>query len=244
MNEQHTPDELLSLTHEERAALAEDDAPQQVTEPEQRDVEELELRQDVTPVLTAAPVAVADNLQRVAAFEDEAQRQFEDGQITSAQYRDALARAADAREQVRWAQRKAELANDMKRQAEDNQWSAAVTDFMATTGAKIANSRAALIAFDEHVKAVTSNAAYAHLSDRAQLEKAFKSFTDDLNGTMGLKQRAAAYDDMGGRDGGGSGSARDFAALDRLASTDPMAYERAIGKLSPAEQEAYANFAG
>jgi hypothetical protein len=44
--------------------------------------------------------------------------------------------------------------------------------------------------------------------------------------------------------GGVGGSSRDFAALDRLASTDPMAYERAVGRLSPEQQEEYANFAG
>jgi hypothetical protein len=82
---------------------------------------------------------------------------------------------------VRWQQRKAELADDMKRQAEDRQWSAAVSDFMAGPGADIAKSRAALVAFDEFVKHVTADPANARLSDRAQLDKAFKLFNADMN---------------------------------------------------------------
>ena len=50
--EQPNIDELAGLTPEERAALAEDDAPP-AAEPEQPAAEQVELRHDPAPILTA-----------------------------------------------------------------------------------------------------------------------------------------------------------------------------------------------
>lgn len=236
-NEQLAP-ELEALTPEERALIAEGDtAPD--AEPEQPAAEHIELRNDPAPILTAkAPDQAHATLARCAEFEEEASRRFEEGEITAREYRDFLQRAADAREQARWDQRKAELASEMTQQAQDRAWYSEVDRFMATTGVQIARSHSAKIAFDEHVKAVTADPANHRLSDRAQLDKAYKLFMQDVGGALGVAQRAAAYDamgDQGGRAVGGS----DFAALDRLAETDPMAYERAVARMSPEEVDLY-----
>jgi hypothetical protein len=199
--------------------------------------ETVEFRADPALILTArAPDNAAAVLDRVDQFEELIQTQFEDGEITSQKYRDGLRQAAEKREEVNWAQRKAELAREMDEQAKETAWYREVDRFMSTTGAAIAKSEAVKIAFDEHVKAVTSDPANQNLSDRAQLEKAHKLFMADMGEAFGAPsaRQPASHGECSDMDGGGR-----FAALDRLAETDPMAYERAVAKMSEAEQAAY-----
>lgn len=157
-----------------------------------------------------------------------------DGEITAAEYRDGLRQAADAREELRWKQRKADLAREFTETAESNAWYSAVDKFMGTTGAGIAKNEAATIAFDQYVKKVTSDPANQKLSDRAQLEKAHKLFVADFGAAFGGPAHQPAGDGGRGDLGGGK-----YAALDRLAESDPMAYERALAKMSDAEQAEY-----
>jgi hypothetical protein len=123
----------------------------------------------------------------------------------------------------------------MDEQAKDGAWYREVDRFLSTTGAAVAKNEMTKTAFDRYVRAVTADPANQHLSDRAQLEKAHKLFVSDFGAASfgaGAHQPASdgARDDMGGGR---------FAALDRLAEADPMAYEQAYAKLSEAEQAAY-----
>ncbi len=102
---------------------------------------------------------------------------------------------------------------------------------MRTTSAQIAKSRAAMLAFDEFVKEVTADPQSAGLSDRQQLEKAYKLFLDDIGGG-GLSIPARAPD----------GRSDDFEALDRLAETE--AYEEPCAKgFARAERPGFAQAA-
>lgn len=227
--------DVQGLTEEERAALAEDDAPALEADKEAT-AERVEFRAEPAPILNArAPDNAGAALDRVGAFEDQIERQFYDGEITSAVYRDGLRQAADAREELRWNQRKAELAREFTETAESNAWYSAVDEFMGTTGAGIAKNEAATIAFDQYVKKVTADPANQRLSDRAQLEKAHKLFMADFGPGFG---GAAAHQPAGDGGRGDLGGGK-FAALDRLAEADPMGYERALAKMSDAEQAEY-----
>jgi hypothetical protein len=143
----------------------------------------------------------------------------------------------------------------MQRQAEENAWHRDVQEFMTTTAANITKSHAAMVAFDDIVKKVTADPANANISNRAQLEKAYKLYNDEMAAAFGVKQQdqkpaakseqapapkaqrnipptlarvpAAESENL---DGG------KFATLDRLAAMDPAAYEAAVAKMSEAER--------
>lgn len=223
--------ETAELTAEERAAIAEDEgtsAPAQ--EPGGASGGQFEASEPA-PVLRAHVPENADAiLAQVAEFEANVERAFDDGDITAAEYRQHLAQASKKRGEVEWAIRKADLAEEMHEQARSRAWEKEVARFMSTTGANIAESRAAMLAFDEFVKSVTADPRHAHLSDRKQLELAHRLYFEDM---------ASAGLPAGGGHRAGSGGAG-FAALDRLAQDDPLAYEAALAGLSDDERERYA----
>jgi hypothetical protein len=208
------------------------------------------------PLRAKAPEKAEEAIAAIRAEEEELATKFDDGEITAREFRDGLNKLGERREELNWSKRKAELAGEMSRQAQENAWHAEVRDFMTTTGANIAKSKAAMIAFDEVVKAVTADPANQKLSDRAQLDKAFKLFMDDVGGALGAKVEAPAPKPKGeaavkkervvpptlakmpaaepeSTDGG------KYAALDRLAISDPLGYEKAIAKMSETEQAEY-----
>lgn len=234
-NEEALHLEDVDMTPEERAALAEDDAPAAAAD-EETGAEAVALRHDPAPILHArAPENASAVLNRVGAFEDQIERQFYDGEITSREYSDRLRQAAEAREEVRWSQRKADLAREMDEQAKEAAWYAEVDRFLSTSGAAVAKNDMTKTAFDRYVQAVTADPANQHLSDRAQLEKAHRHFLADFGPAFG----GAAAHEPAGHDGRGDNGGGDYAALDRLADADPVAYEAALARMSPSELERY-----
>lgn len=211
----------------------------------------------ILPPLRAKAPDNADELMSQLAQEEEALAQkFDDGDITAREYRDSINKLNDQRDEIKWATREANLASKMQRQAEENAWHKDVQDFMTTTAANITKSNAAMVAFDDIVKKVTADPANANLSNRAQLEKAFKVYNDEMSAAFGIKQdqqpaaKAPAPAPKAARnipptlarvpaaesenlDGG------KFANLDRLAAMDPAAYEAAVAKMSEAERSQF-----
>lgn len=214
----------------------------------------------ILPPLRAKAPDNADELMSQLAQEEEALAQkFDDGDITAREYRDSINKLNDQRDEIKWATREANLASKMQRQAEENAWHKEVQDFMTTTAAHITKSNAAMVAFDDIVKKVTADPANANLSNRAQLDKAFKVYNDEMAATFGIKQdqQPAAKADQAkapapkaqrvipptlakvpaaeteSLDGG------KFANLDRLAAMDPAAYEAAVAKMSEAERSQF-----
>lgn len=217
-----------------------------------------DLADPILPPLRAKAPDNADELMSQLAQEEEALAQkFDDGDITAREYRDSINKLNDQRDEIKWATREANLASKMQRQAEENAWHKDVQDFMTTTAAHITKSKAAMVAFDEVVKNVTADPANANLSNRAQLDKAFKVYNDEMAAAFGVKPQdqqpaakapapapkaarnipptlarvpAAESENL---DGG------KFANLDRLAAMDPAAYEAAVAKMSEAERSQF-----
>ena len=270
------PDELEGFTDEERAELeaikaegpsdftdegsdeAEDkaEAAKPDDKPDAEAATEEQAAEIAPPLRAHPPEDAAAKLAAIGTDEEALSTRFDEGDITAKEFRDGLNALAERREEIRWNQRKAELAGEMTKQAQDNAWESDVREFFAGPAAHIAKSRAALIAFDEHVKAVTGDAANAKLSNRAQLDKALKSFQADIGEAFSVKPQAAQE----GRQEAPPRKAREvpptlgrvpaaelestdggkYAALDRLATSNPEAYERAFLKLSASEREEYA----
>lgn len=206
------------------------------------------------PLRAKAPENVEEIISAINAEEDALAQKFDDGDITAREYRDGLNKLSNQRDEIRWDQRKAELAREMEDTAKANAWQREVQDFMTTTAANITKSHAQMVAFDDIVKKVTADPANLNLSDRAQLDKAYKIYMDDVGAALGVqstppkatqqattravrnvpptlaKVPAAEPESI---DGG------KFAALDRLAAADPVAYEAAVAKMSESERSQY-----
>lgn len=216
-----------------------------------------ELAEPILPPLRArAPENVDELYAAISAEEDSLAQKFDDGDITAREYRESMNKLTAQREEVNWNKRKADLAREMEDTAKANAWEKEVGDFMTTTAAHITKSRAAMIAFDDVVKKVTSDPANLNLSDRAQLDKAYKIFMSEVGEAFGIQPQQSQQtkatalapkaarnipptlakvpaSDMEDLDGG------KFAALDRLAAADPVAYESAVAKMSEAERAQY-----
>lgn len=138
------------------------------------------VRAEAAPLKYALPADAAERASALEAEETALEAKFEEGELTGAEYRKGLNEIADKRSQLRWEQQRAELAADMTQQAEANAWARDVQDFMRTTGASILASKPLIAAFDHFVREVSGDAAFAGLSNRAQLEKAHELFAADL----------------------------------------------------------------
>lgn len=225
--------------------------------------DQLAARPVETPLRANAPADADDKLKALADKEATLETKFEDGDITAAEYRKGLAAINDERNDLKWQQHKAELAADMQQQARVNSWNGTVRDFMATDAAVIGKNQPMLKAFDEYVQRITGDAANAALSDRKMLEMAWGEFQKDMS-DMGVTFTAkpgappskpaasppapkpkrelpptlarVPQSEIEATDDG------KFAALDRLASEDPEAYEAAVAKLQErGEFDDYAN---
>lgn len=247
----------VSMAVDDKAAPTE-------TQNEQTEDEPVEIAQRIEGPLRAPPPAdVAAKTQKLDDAEIELGRRFDEGEITTNEYRDGMKQLGAERESLNWQARKAELANEMTETMQKQAWDAAVNEFMTGTGSHLTKSEALLHGFDNAVRRVTADPANHRLSDRAQLEKAYNLFWEEskaagLNFDNAVKktarQPAAQQPAPRPRDDGGkfvptlakvpAADSEDidggkWAALDRLAETDPIALEKAMAKMPQAELEAY-----
>ena len=230
-------DKQIFLSTEELAALAGDDD----TSVESADDADIAASDDgdaghgdYQPILVVKEIPQAGAALRVLDdHEADLQAKFDEGEITSGELASGLRELQSHRNEITWALRKNELAVEMQQTHEDEKWNKAVRDFMSKDGKTIAKNEALATAFDSIVRKVTADHTNANLSFRKQLEKAHKLFNADV--------ARAGFSFDGGFDGNNmaSGGSANFAALDRLADTNPAKFEKAFAALSADEQLAY-----
>lgn len=249
------------------AAAGADDEPKAEATSAPAEGDQAVIEEQAEPILppfrAKAPENADEILGALAAEEESLVQKFEDGDITAREYREAINKVNDQRDEIKWATREAGLASKMQQQAEENAWIKEVEDFMTTTAVNITKSRAAMIAFDEMVKKVTADPENAKLSNRAQLDKAFRLYNEDMAaaGFNAQTQKPAAKSepapapaqkaqrfvpptlarvpasDIETVDGS------KFTSLDRLAVMDPVAYEAAVAKMTEAERAQFESVA-
>lgn len=207
------------------------------------------------PVLIAhAPQDLDHTLTEIAQRKEALIEQFDNGELTAKEYQqqvDALARQEREIERVKF---KAELAEDIHRQQQANDWAAEVKRFTGDNKVYTTN-KYAWNALDQAVREIANNPENASLSGRQILEKAHSELSEAFGWgkqaeapaakptvqpkqpikhaepppTLGKLPAAEMNDAAGNR----------FAALDRLMDSDPIAYEEALGRLSASERDAY-----
>lgn len=212
-------------------------------------------RPRVAPLITVD--VPADAQEQLKAFEtkrDELATQFEDGELTSKEFMAALRQVEKDEGELQWLIRKADLAKETAQQQAVNAWYGAVDEFMAEYP-QIKANEVVYNAFDSIVRQITADPKNHNLSDRKQLEMAHKQWSEALN----IEQaKPAGKKEEGKKDVGKKGK-RDipptlanvpasemsetddgeYAHLDKLATTDPLAYEAALAKMTPEQADRY-----
>lgn len=203
------------------------------------------------PLLVAAAPADADALlAELATQKEDLATQFDDGELSAKDYRAQLDALDKQERKIELDLHTAKIAADMDAQQKRNAFLQEVSAFTKDTA--YTKSTLAWGALDAAVRAVGADPANAALTGRQILEKAHAEMLKDpvlaaaftaqpaakaeakppktaIPPTLG-KVPAAEMEDTGGNR---------FAGLERLLETDPMAYEKAVGKLSPAELDAF-----
>lgn len=193
---------------------------------------------------------------------------YEDGDITSKEYHDQLDKLedelsdiGDQRSELKLQANNAQQAEKVNKAQADAVWYSQVELFMADHP-EVTRNQTLMNVYDQIVQTVTAETmAAGKRPGMADLKKAYDQWAEDLGydkkpqaskpdankpeqkappkprnvpPTLAGVPAADATDVENGK----------FASLDRLADSDPIKYQDAIDRLSPAERDAYNQYAG
>jgi hypothetical protein len=176
--------------------------------------------------------------------------QFDNGDITAKEYQNSLDALAREERAIERAQDRAEYEIENKKKEDLNAWASMCASFLEENDIYKTNPRL-YKAFDAEVRDLANDPKTAGWSGQKFLQEAHKNIKEAFNipdkegadskTTKTPRPRpelppnlakvpAADFQDVkGGR----------FAGLDRLATSDPIAYEEALDKMTPADRDAY-----
>lgn len=219
----------------------------------------------IVPLLVAeVPTDAEAKLKEIGDKKAELVEQFDNGDITAKEYQTQLDALGKQERDLERAIDKAEIATEMKQQQEMSAWLGQVNDFTHKTHPEYSKSRVRWTALDTFVKEIAAKPENANLDGREILRQAHEMVVADL-GEAAPAPRADAGGKKDEKDGkplkgpkieppptlakvpaaenqdveGGR-----WAALDRLAQTDPIELEEKLMKLSPADRDAYLAYSG
>ena len=255
------------LTDEERAALAEEDGGTEAPPAEEPAVEDVtpeepkaeepaaedpapepapaEEVQQAAPILVAQPPEdVTAKLADIDARKEALLTQFDDGDITAREYQKQLDALAREERNIELQKFEAEIAQKMEQQRLQNDWTATCNTFLETHAIYKDNPRL-YKALDQEVRDLAVKPETATWSGQKFLEEAHTTLPEafglkdsapdatrpqrELPPNLAKVPAADVQDTNGGK----------YAVLDRLASSDPLAYEDALAKMPDAERNAY-----
>lgn len=212
--------------------------------------------QPVPLIRAEVPADIEAQKTAIETQRDEIAQKFEDGDMTAREFQAENRKLDKQDNDLDWLVRKADLSAETTQAQTEAAWYKSASDFLADHP-EIMKNELVYNAFDAVVRKVTADKANHGLSDRKQLEKAHAEWAEALgitatppakDATKDVAAKAAAA--KGKRDlppnlgtvPAATASETDdgrYAALDRLIETDPLAYEEALAKMSPAESDAY-----
>lgn len=203
-----------------------------------------------TPLFKAElPADIEAKRTALDTQEDDLVKKFDEGDITFAEYNKELRSLNRERADLDRAELKAELAQEAQQSQVEQTWQTTANTFVAEHPL-ISKNETTWSSFDAIVRRVTAETMQkGEQPSRRDLEKAYKQWTEDLGiadaGTqksqpkqkkqnvvppnLGKVPAATANDTDDGK----------FAHLDRLAESDPLAFEAALAKMSDAQRDEY-----
>lgn len=203
-----------------------------------------------TPLFKAElPADIEAKRTALDTQEDDLVKKFDEGDITFAEYNKELRSLNRERADLDRAELKAELAKEAQQSQVEQTWQTTANTFVAEHPL-ISKNETTWSSFDAIVRRVTADTMQkGEQPGRRDLEKAYKQWTEDLGisdaGTqkpqpkqkkqnvvppnLGKVPAATANDTDDGK----------FAHLDRLAESDPLAFEAALAKMSDAQRDEY-----
>jgi len=207
--------------------------------------------QQTAPILVAQPVADAEaRLTELATKKDALLTQFDEGDITAKDYQKQLDDLSKQERKIEFEVHEAQLAAKLEQQRLQNDWNATCNAFIENHAVYKDNPRL-YKALDAEVRELAAKPDTANWSGAKFLDEAHKNLKTafgfnepdaattkpadsqrqprDLPPNLAKVPAANLEDTNGGR----------FSVLDRLANTDPIAYEEALNKLSATERDAY-----
>ena len=203
-----------------------------------------------TPLFKAElPADIEAKRTALDTQEDDLVKKFDEGDITFAEYNKELRSLNRERADLDRAELKAELAQEAQQSQVEQTWQTTANTFVAEHPL-ISKNETTWSSFDAIVRRVTAETMQkGEQPSRRDLEKAYKQWTEDLGITdagiqksqskqkkqnivppnLGKVPAATANDTDDGK----------FAHLDRLAESDPLAFEAALAKMSDAQRDEY-----
>lgn len=232
---------------------SQDDGADSNTQSDGKDVENDDKLDDPikpTPLFKAElPADIEAKRTALDTQEDDLVKKFDEGDITFAEYNKELRSLNRERADLDRAELKAELAKEAQQSQVEQTWQTTANTFVAEHPL-ISKNETTWSSFDAIVRRVTAETMQkGEQPGRRDLEKAYKQWTEDLGisdaGTqkpqpkqkkqnivppnLGKVPAATANDTDDGK----------FAHLDRLAESDPLAFEAALAKMSDAQRDEY-----
>lgn len=232
---------------------SQDDGADSNTQSDGKDVENDDKLDDPikpTPLFKAElPADIEAKRTALDTQEDDLVKKFDEGDITFAEYNKELRSLNRERADLDRAELKAELAQEAQQSQVEQTWQTTANTFVAEHPL-ISKNETTWSSFDTIVRRVTAETMQkGEQPSRRDLEKAYKQWTEDLGisdaGTqkpqpkqkkqnivppnLGKVPAATANDTDDGK----------FAHLDRLAESDPLAFEAALAKMSDAQRDEY-----
>lgn len=206
----------------------------------------------LVPLIKGEAVADATaKLDEIKTRRADLAQKFDDGELSAREYSTHLEALDEERDALREAIFKDKLAKEMAEQQSQQVWEASVKDFIGDHP-EIARNELTWSSFDTVVRKVTADPANSRLSYAKQLQKAHDLWTDQLGIksvrpvtgqadtklakterkvpiTLAKVPAATVNDTDDGK----------YAALDRLAESDPDAYEARLSRMSQTEIDEY-----
>lgn len=213
-------------------------------------------KQEGAPILVVQPPAdVEAKLTEIATAKSDLATKFDDGDITAKEYQTELDKLAKQEREVEWSMREAELAGKLESQRQANEWKSTVDSFIRENPRySPAKSESMYKLLDLEVRRVAVTDEFKGRNDseagRAILKRAHENLAKELGfdakppAKDGKKQEGKdlklppSLDKLPASEHSDTSGGK-YATLDRLAATDPIAYEEALMKLPEAERNAY-----
>ena len=203
-----------------------------------------------TPLFKAElPTDIEAKRTALDTQEDDLVKKFDEGDITFAEYNKELRSLNRERADLDRAELKAELAQEAQQSQVEQTWQTTANTFVAEHPL-ISKNETMWNSFDAIVRRVTAETMQkGEQPSRRDLEKAYKQWTEDLGiadaGTQKSQQKQKKQNvvppNLGKVPAATANDTDDgkFAHLDRLAESDPLAFEAALAKMSDAQRDEY-----